>query len=73
MFEGVDYHNQSKHFLYTANPGPTLNLPDYVIKKLHCDKYFLEKKRFFAKKDYNYLLDVVGTNLNIADQKSETA
>ena len=29
MFEGVDYHNQSKHFLYTANPGSTLNLPDY--------------------------------------------
>ena len=23
--EGVGYHNQSKHFLYTPNPGPPKN------------------------------------------------
>ena len=37
MFEGVDYHNQSKHFLYTANPGPTLNLPDYMQNRFSND------------------------------------
>ena len=30
MFEGAAYHIQLKHFLYTANPGPTLYLPDYA-------------------------------------------
>ena len=28
--EGVSYHNQSKHFLYTLNPGPPLILPNYI-------------------------------------------
>ena len=28
--EGVGYHNQSKHFLYTQNPGLPLFLPDYI-------------------------------------------
>ena len=30
MFEGVGYHNQLKHFLYTTNPCPVLHLPDYI-------------------------------------------
>ena len=29
--EGVGYHNQSKHFLYTPNPGPPQILPDYLV------------------------------------------
>ena len=28
MFEGIGYHNQLKHFLYTAILGPTLILPE---------------------------------------------
>ena len=34
MFEGISYHNQLKHFVYTANPGPALILPDYSGKSL---------------------------------------
>ena len=32
MFEGIYYHNQLKHFVYTANPDPAPILPDYSKK-----------------------------------------
>ena len=32
--EGIGYHNQLNHLVYTANPGPALILPDYNGKIL---------------------------------------
>ena len=43
--EGVGYHNKSKHFLYTPNPGPPQILPDYSLKG-----NVLSEKNFFGKK-----------------------
>ena len=56
--EGVGYHNQSKHFLYTPNPGPPQILPDYIA----CDMRGLKDQSSRIERSDFEFLKVSGIN-----------